>query len=562
LRLTKRLAVLGGSVKFANRFANTSKSAQVAIWALTERAGSVAVDSSGNARNGAYSGGTLAGTTINSSGVWTSDGTGGHVNLYSAGLNTNFPRAAGALVIWGKVNGSTAWGDTSTTRTLCEFYIDSNNKIIIVKETTQYSINIYLKSGGVDTSLYMQMGDLPDGAVDDTFCIGINWDSVAATTAIYLRGSLVKTLTGTAAFSGNLGNTATIAGRDSTSGTKYWNGAIGYIGLWNAPLTAAEHQYLAGHAPQTPAAYTAADEFTIIHACDIFQTPASYASWYWEESVATQWIVDNAAAQNVKAVVFTGDLVETAATTAQWAPAKAAIDLIDGTTTPYMIGIGNHDYTDASTRTRAQFDTDYPQSRYTGHGWWNGGFYESGHSDNAYFFITVNSIAYMIMTIEYNPRVAVQTWANDTLTANATKPTMIFTHALLDIDGTYYSGIVDIWNNILKLHDNIVFVECGHAIEGMAARRVDNSNGGKAINQMLFNSQKYTDYRSGVPYLRMITLRPTLNQIVVQTYSPEKHRVMTGDANSFTLSFTFPTVTPPAGHAGEAMGCLGLTYSA
>src|SRR4051812_34358459 len=57
----------------------------------------------------------------------------------------------------------------------------------------------------------------------------------------------------------------------------------------------------------------------------------------------TQWIVNNAAALNIRMVIGEGDMVNHDASVTEWANADAAVKLLDGKV-PYGFAIGNHDY--------------------------------------------------------------------------------------------------------------------------------------------------------------------------------------------------------------------------
>ncbi len=538
----------GGKDSYLTLMKSVQSSAQVAVWPLNETGGTVAADQSGNLRNGAYSGGSLANYRLNGKRVWTSDGTSGHINVYSASLNTGLPKVAGSLVIWLE-EAAAVWLDT-TQRYAITLHIDSNNYIHIFKETTQYTVVLYHKAQGTSHTRTIMMGDRATSGLDINapFCIGITWDSVGGATNYYLEGVLVSTdAAGTLELSGNLDNTKTLIGRNTTAGSAYWQGAVGYVGLWNAVLTAGEMATLAKKGPEVPTIYNATGEFTIAIIPDM-QDVTNYAPYNWEFSAITQWLVDNAAAQNIVAVIGNGDSVTDPTVAAQWAVAKAAWDLLDATEIPYFVGIGNHDYTDITARTRAEFDTDYPQTRYTpAHAWFNGGFYEANHADNSWFTITVNSVAYLILNIEYsNPiRAAVLAWADNVLKDHPTTPALVFTHSLIRYAGAAYydTAVAHIWADILKHNNNVIYVGCAHAIDGAQTYRIDNNLWGHPIPQAMCNYQIRSDFSYGVPYIRLVSVRPTANLINVQAFSPSRRRLLTDAENKFSLPFN-PTLLP------------------
>lgn len=56
-----------------------------------------------------------------------------------------------------------------------------------------------------------------------------------------------------------------------------------------------------------------------------------------------QWVCDNKESQNIKAAIFTGDLVQTSTSTAHWDNFVTVLDILDGCGMPYAPTAGNHD---------------------------------------------------------------------------------------------------------------------------------------------------------------------------------------------------------------------------
>src|SRR5438309_4190283 len=58
----------------------------------------------------------------------------------------------------------------------------------------------------------------------------------------------------------------------------------------------------------------------------------------------TQWVANNAAAQNIQLVIGVGDIVNIGTDPTQLANASHSIGILDQAGIPYALAIGNHDY--------------------------------------------------------------------------------------------------------------------------------------------------------------------------------------------------------------------------
>ncbi len=275
----------------------------------------------------------------------------------------------------------------------------------------------------------------------------------------------------------------------------------------------------------------AAGEFSIV-----FLPDTQYYSAHYPETfkAQTQWIADNQVRYNIRAVLHEGDAVD-GNEADQWANADAAISILDAAEIPYLIAIGNHDYdtfSDADRRATA-YNAAFSPARYAAHAWWQGGFYEAGHTENAYCLLTSGDVDYLFLSLEFGPRQTVIDWANDLLRRYGDHWVILLTHSYLYIDGTRVSAGhehnpklyplgasandgEDLWAKLVSQHDNIHWVQSGHHIGGNAAYRRDKSRGGTAVHQVFANWQDVA--QGGDGWLRLVTFGS--NQARVQTFSP------------------------------------------
>jgi len=289
-----------------------------------------------------------------------------------------------------------------------------------------------------------------------------------------------------------------------------------------------------------------ADEFSIVFLPDTQYYSARYPELFRAQ---TRWIADNRTRFNIQAVLHEGDSVH-GNEAEQWANAGAAVGILDAAEIPYLIAIGNHDYdtfSDADRRTTA-FNAAFPPGRYTAHAWWRGGFYEAGHTENAYCLLSIGSVEYLFLSLEFGPRQVVIDWAHDILARYRDHWVILVTHSFLYIDGTrvspgdehnpkiYPLGASandgeDLWTKLVRLHDNIHWVQSGHHVGGNAAYRRDESRGGTAVHQVFANWQEGPNGGDG--WLRLVTFGN--GRARVQTFSPPLGLVKADAENKFVI---------------------------
>lgn len=291
----------------------------------------------------------------------------------------------------------------------------------------------------------------------------------------------------------------------------------------------------------------AAGEFSIVFLPD----SQEYSQDLPEHFLAqTRWIVEQRARLNIRAVLHVGDVVNRNEPD-QWANADAALRVLDAAEMPYLIAIGNHDYdvkADADRRATA-FNATFPPERYTAHPWWRGGFYEAGHTENAYCRLAVGGADWLLLNLEFGPRQEVIDWANDLLARFRDHPAILLTHSYLYMDGTWVSDGhrhnpkgyalgatahdgADLWAKLVSRHDNLRWVQGGHHVGAYAAYRQDRSPGGRRVHQVFANWQQAPNGGDG--WLRIVTFGP--HQARVQTFSPTLGRADTAPEHKFTVS--------------------------
>ena len=274
-----------------------------------------------------------------------------------------------------------------------------------------------------------------------------------------------------------------------------------------------------------------------------------------------QWIVNNAAALNIKLVLGVGDIVNNGGSSTQWATADSAYKKLDAAHIPYFAPLGNHDYdaNNPSGRTSAtnNYNHYFGPSRYTNPTYWGTpywqGSYPSGSNENFYGSVTINGQQYLIVALEFYPRDASLSWAAQVIQNNPGAQVILITHAYEYFDNTrvstcnsfdaeYYGLGADndgdaMWTKLMRPYKNISLVLSGHEVRGAGqdatGHRSDLGTNGNLVNQILSNYQNMTNGGNG--YLRIMKFHPSSDTMDVLTYSPYLNSYLTDSGNQFTI---------------------------
>jgi hypothetical protein len=242
----------------------------------------------------------------------------------------------------------------------------------------------------------------------------------------------------------------------------------------------------------------------------------------------TQWIVDNAQSLNIVFVAHLGDIQDDSIAT-QWQNALHSMSIIRNSGIPYSVIPGNNDEV-------ADFDIYFPYTDFTGYSWY-GGHYPSTSNASNFELLSALGQDFIILNLVYEPSLlsATTNWANSVLTQYSSYKAIVITHGYIDASGNYtdqsnVSGI-EIWNNIVKLHSNVIAVLCGH-IPGEYYNTATGLNGNTIYNLL---SDYQTQPHGGDGWLRLYKFYPRLNKITAITYSPYLDEYDTSAYGQFDL---------------------------
>ena len=504
----------------------------LSYWPLNEASGLVAADASGHGRNAAY---RNAGVTYAQAGFPNGDksvlvnaATPGNINLYSVSLRTAWNGSEGSIVFSYRASDVGVWTDT-LQRYWLYAYTDGNNKIEVYRPATSGGNNRWLArytAGGVQFSVL-----IPINGVTDWITLGLTWSKTGDYFRVYYNGvELGADSKGLASWVGQLTSNRPVLGSANYNDAGI-NGANGYLSncaIWDRPLTDAEMLIIGRAAPETPTVYPG---FTIVMMPDTQSYVIDPAST-WMMPCQTQWIADNKTAYSIKGVMHDGDVVETVGTAAEWTRADAAIDILDAASVPYLISAGNHDFDDFANHIATTFNGTFPQSRFTNQPGWAGGFYQAGHSEDAYNIITYAGASYLLVVLSEAPDAPRLTWFDGLLTTHADKDCILVTHRYLETDNTRNASGDAIWA-VIKTHNNVIFVDCGHVVGDGIGYRVDSSDGGRPCYQVLANYQ--VDRDANMP---LVTFDRAGGIIHMQTFTPAFRKLKHTSETAFDVVWT------------------------
>lgn len=247
------------------------------------------------------------------------------------------------------------------------------------------------------------------------------------------------------------------------------------------------------------------------------------------------YIVENAEARNVKFVMGMGDITNDD-TYEEWSAAKAAIFKMDGVV-PYSLVRGNtvHD-------SPAKFNEAFPMEKYN-----LGGYMKQGDMRNVYHLFEVGDIKYMVLVVDCSPSDEMLDWANQVVAQHPDRNVILTTHVYLNKNTTpmkptdYAPGPtntgVDIWEKLVRKHENIVMVLCGHDASAQVGYGTMTGDHGNTVTHLLLNGQGVEDSQEGNSgFVATLYFSEDGKDVTVEYYSTlRKAYFLTENQFSFTL---------------------------
>ncbi|MFW6598505.1 metallophosphoesterase [Propionibacteriaceae bacterium Y2011] len=236
--------------------------------------------------------------------------------------------------------------------------------------------------------------------------------------------------------------------------------------------------------------------------------------------VMTGHIIDIAAAEPVAMVLHVGDVVNDGGKDpGQYRTAARSLQRLTAHGLPLMIAPGNHDYDNELSHDRSltQFrDAFGPLCADTA-----SATFEPEAYENSAAIVAGPNGDLGFLTLEFGPRADVLAWAHQVLTDRADIPFIVNTHSHLYVDGQrtrpgcahhprLYAGTRDghdgeeVWQRLLRHHDNVLAVFSGHHVHGNVHHRIDHTEGGSPVLQAFQNWQ--SEDLGGAGRFRLVTV--------------------------------------------------------
>ena len=288
----------------------------------------------------------------------------------------------------------------------------------------------------------------------------------------------------------------------------------------------------------------------------------------------TQWLADQAAKYQIKFVIQVGDVTETAAE-AEWTVAQAAFKRLEGKV-PWASAPGNHDYggkLQIHSR-RSPFSLAFPLASFQAMPTF-GGVYDKqpDKTENQWHHFEAGGRKWLIIGLEYAPRVDVLRWAGDVAAAHLDHSVIIFTHAYLDprtneriklqpgkpkaqaandsssppAEKPDLTQGEDLWRQVANKSPNVVMVLSGHA--SYTNHRASVAAAGQTVQEMVVDYQR--DVNGGNGWLRLLQILPDGETVRCQDYSPHIDQRCLMPDRTFDFEMALPkasaTATPAPG---------------
>jgi len=221
------------------------------------------------------------------------------------------------------------------------------------------------------------------------------------------------------------------------------------------------------------------------------------------------WILANKDSKKIQYVLGMGDVTDKNEH-AEWEYAVDLHNKLGKAQIPYAVIPGNHDDYTNYGKYNAYFGD---VSSFTDN---IDGYYKDGKLQNYYMNFEVGQHKYMVIALQYGAPDEVLTWANEVVSANSDRRVIVITHNLFDYEGNWniadtreqsstadktLNNGIDIWNDFISLHKNIIIAAAGHVDPEHIKHHIATGVNGNTVNTFLIDPQgldKATNYKTGM----------------------------------------------------------------
>ncbi|SDN34158.1 Calcineurin-like phosphoesterase [Streptomyces sp. cf386] len=260
-----------------------------------------------------------------------------------------------------------------------------------------------------------------------------------------------------------------------------------------------------------------------------------------------RYLLEHGREENIVFLSHLGDLTENGAKD-ECAAIGEAFELLDRRGVGYSVLAGNHDVKSSTNDQRGStpyLDTFGPK-RFQGKPTFGGA---SADGYNTYHLFKAGGREWMVLALDWRLSAQGYAWAKDVLARHPKSPVILTTHELVVEDDTLSSYGQQLWDQLVKDHDQIFLTLNGHYWP--AGRAVRKNAAGNDVHLHLTNYQNR--YFGGAAMIRLYHFDLDRNVIDVETVSPwilgrakkglgelERQEIeLSGDADRFSVDIDF-----------------------
>ena len=180
--------------------------------------------------------------------------------------------------------------------------------------------------------------------------------------------------------------------------------------------------------------------------------------------------------------------------------------------------------------------------------------------ENSFHTFSKNGRDFLVLALEFGPRLDVIRWANEVLAKHAKREAILITHAHIYFDETRYdwkkygakqswnphgyamakatnddvSDGEEVWKNLIAKHENIILTLNGHVLGDGLGRVTTATPAGRDVPQVLVNFQMKP--KGGDGWLRLLEFKADGKSVEVYDYSPTRNECNVSAQNRFSFS--------------------------
>ncbi|WP_020135542.1 LamG-like jellyroll fold domain-containing protein [Streptomyces sp. 351MFTsu5.1] len=260
-----------------------------------------------------------------------------------------------------------------------------------------------------------------------------------------------------------------------------------------------------------------------------------------------RYLLEHGKDENIVFLSHLGDLTQNGAA-AEFGAISDAFRLLDRRGVGYSVLAGNHDVKSSSTDQRGAtpYLDAFGPSRFKGHRTFGGA---SADGYNTYHLFRAAGREWLVLALDWRLSDQGYAWARSVLAAHPKTPVILTTHELVVEDDTLSDYGQQLWDRLVKDHDQIFLTLNGHYWP--AGRATRKNSAGNDVHLHLTNYQNR--YFGGAAMIRLYRFDLDRGVIDVETVSPwilgragkglnelERQEIeLSGDADRFTVEVDF-----------------------